>query len=76
MARTVTLRLSDSAYEAVKQHAQADHTSMNAWIETVLDAEDMRRRCEAHNHWMQEHPHVGAFSEAWADRNLDELTKR
>ena len=76
VARTVTLRLSDSAYEAVKQHAQADQTSMNAWIETVLDAEDMRRRCEAHDRWMREHPDVGAFSEAWADRNFDELTKR
>jgi hypothetical protein len=76
VARTVTLRLSDSAYEAVKQYAEADRKSMNAWIETVLDAEDMRRRCDAHNHWMREHPDVGAFSEAWADRNLDELTKR
>lgn len=76
VARTVTLRLSDSAYETVKQYAEADRKSMNAWIETVLDAEDMRRRCDAHNHWMREHPDVGAFSEAWADRNLDELTKR
>jgi len=76
MAKTVTLRLSDSAYEAVKQYAEADQKSMNAWIETVLDAEDMRRRCEAHDQWMRERPHVGAFSEAWADRNLDELTKR
>ena len=76
MAKTVTLRLSDSAYEAVKQYAEADQKSMNAWIETVLNSEDMRRRCEAHDQWMREHPHVGAFSEAWADRNLDELTKR
>jgi len=76
VAKTVTLRLSDSAYEAVKQYAEADQKSMNAWIETVLDAEDMRRRCEAHDLWMREHPHVGAFSEAWADRNLDELSKR
>lgn len=76
VAKTVTLRLSDSAYQAVKQHAAADQKSMNAWIETVLDAEDMRRRCEAHNQWMREHPDVGAFSEVWADRNLDELTNR
>lgn len=76
MAKTVTLRLSDSAYEAVKQHAAADHKSMNAWIENLLDAEDMRRRCEAHDRWMQEHPDVAAFSEAWADRNLTELTNR
>ena len=43
MAKTVTLRLSDSAYEAVKQYAEADHKSMNSWIVTLLDAEDMRR---------------------------------
>jgi len=76
VAKTVTLRLSDSAYEAVKRYAEADQKSMNAWIETVLDAEDMRRRCEAHDQWMRERPHVGAFSERWADRNLDELTRR
>jgi hypothetical protein len=76
MARTVTLRLSDSAYAAVKQHAEADQTSMNAWIETVLDAEDMRRRCETHDRWMREHPQAGAFSKAWADRNLGELSER
>lgn len=76
MAKTVTLRLSDSAYRAVKQYAEADRKSMNAWIETLLDAEDMRRRCQAHDVWMRGHPEVGAFSEVWADRNLEELTKR
>jgi hypothetical protein len=75
MARTVTLRLSDSAYEAVKRYADDDQKSMNAWIETLLDAEDMRRRCEAHDQWMREHPDAAAFSEAWAERNLAELTK-
>jgi hypothetical protein len=45
MARTITLRLSDTAYEAVKRHADAQKRSMNAWIEEVLDAEDMCRRC-------------------------------
>jgi hypothetical protein len=49
---------------------------MNSWIESVLVVEDMRRRCEAHNHWMQENPDAVAFSEAWADRNLDELAQR
>jgi hypothetical protein len=76
VAKTVTLRLSDSVYDAVKQYAEADQKSMNAWLETVIDAEDMRRRCEAHDQWMRAHPDVGAFSEAWADGNLDELTKR
>jgi hypothetical protein len=75
MARTVTLRLSDSAYAAVKQYAEADRKSMNSWIETLLDAEDMRRRCEAHDRWMAEHPQAAVFSEAWADGNLAELTK-
>ena len=56
MARTITLRLSDEAYEAVRRHADADHTSMNSWIETVLDAEDMRRRCMAHAAWLEANP--------------------
>jgi hypothetical protein len=73
MARTITLRLSDSAYEAVKRYADADDQSMNAWIESVLDVEDMRRRCAAHAAWMSAHPDAAAFIEAWADRNLDEL---
>ena len=76
MARMITLRLSDSAYEAVKRYADADQQSMNSWIENLLDIEDMRRRCAAHDQWMRAHPHATAFSEAWADRNLDELAKR
>jgi hypothetical protein len=44
MARTITLRLSDAAYETVKRYAEADQQSMNSWIEGLLDVEDMRRR--------------------------------
>jgi hypothetical protein len=76
MAKTITLRLSDRAYEAVKRYAADDNQSMNAWIEGVLDVEDMRRRCAAHAEWMSNHPEAVSFSEAWADRNLDELTHR
>jgi hypothetical protein len=76
MAKTVTLRLSDSAYAAVRRYAEADNLSMNAFIESLLDIEGMRRRCGAHDRWMQERPEAVAFSEAWADQNLDELTKR
>jgi hypothetical protein len=76
MARMITLRLSDSAYEAVKRYADADQQSMNSWIESLLDIEDMRRRCAAHDQWMRSHPDATAFSEAWADRNLDELAQR
>lgn len=70
------MRLSDSAYDAVKHHAEADGQSMNGWIEALLDMEDMRRRCAAHDQWMVEHPEAVSFSEAWADRNLDELAGR
>lgn len=49
---------------------------MNAWIESVLGAEDMRRRCVAHDRWMSANPDAVAFAEAWADQNLDELTLR
>lgn len=76
MARMITLRLSDTAYEAVKRYADADRQSMNSWIEGLLDVEDMRRRCAAHDRWMVAHPDAGAFTEAWADRNLDELAGR
>ncbi|MGQ0577002.1 MAG: hypothetical protein ACT4RN_22790 [Pseudonocardia sp.] len=76
MARTITLRLSDSAYETVKRYAESDQQSMNSWIEGVLDVEDMRRRCAAHERFMTSHPDAVAFSEAWADRNLEELAGR
>ena len=76
MARMITLRLSDTAYAAVKRYADADEQSMNSWIENLLDVEDMRRRCAAHDQWMRAHPATAAFSEAWADRNLDELAGR
>jgi hypothetical protein len=29
---------------------------MNSWIEGLLDVEDMRRRCAAHDRWMATHP--------------------
>lgn len=45
-------------------------------IVDLLRALADRRRCAAHDHWMREHRHVGAFSETWADHNLAELTKR
>lgn len=76
MARTITLRLSDAAYETVKRYAEVDQQSMNSWIEGLLDVEDMRRRCAAHHQWMSAHPDAVAFAEAWADRNLDELAGR
>ena len=76
MARTMTLRLSEEAYDAVKRYAEADQQSMNAWIEGILDVEDMRRRCAAHGRWMAEHPEAVALSEAWADSNFDELAGR
>ena len=76
MARMITLRLSDGAYEAVKRYADADQQSMNSWIENLLDVEDMRRRCAAHDQWMRARPDATAFSGAWADRNLDEVAKR
>ena len=46
MARMITLRLSDTAYEAVKRYADADQQSMNSWIEGLLDVEDPSRTCD------------------------------
>ncbi|WP_411284193.1 hypothetical protein [Lapillicoccus sp.] len=68
--------MAGAAYEAVKRYADADHQSMNSWIEGLLDVEDMRRRCAAHDRWMVAHLDAGAFTEAWADRHLDELAGR
>ena len=76
MARTITLRLPDALYETVKRYADADDQSMNAWIEGLLDVEDMRRRCRAHGQWLEANPQAAQFAEAWAHRSLDELTDR
>lgn len=76
MAKTITVRLSDVAYESVKRHAEADGQSMNAWIEGLLDVEDMRRRCAAHAEFMSSNPDAVSFAQAWADRNLEEMTQR
>jgi hypothetical protein len=76
MARVITLRLSDSAYESVKRYAEADQQSMNSWIEGLFHVEDMRRRCAAHDGWTVKHPEAVAVAEAWADRNLEELAGR
>jgi hypothetical protein len=59
MARTITLRLSDEAYESVKRHAEADRQSVSTWIESLLDLEDTRRRCAAHDRWLSAHPDAG-----------------
>lgn len=76
MAHTLTLRLPTSVYESVKRHADADGRSMNAWVEALLDAEDLRRRCRDHDRYLSERPEAVAFAEAWADQNLQELTGR
>lgn len=73
MTRTITLRLSDEAYEAVKRYAEAEHTSMNSWVEGVLDAEDMRRRCAAHGAWMEANPSVAAAALAFGQANQQAL---
>lgn len=49
---------------------------MNVWIESLLDAQDLRRRSDTQDQWMRENPAVGAFSRAWAERNLPALGDR
>ncbi|SBW21614.1 toxin-antitoxin system HicB family antitoxin [Protofrankia symbiont of Coriaria ruscifolia] len=73
MTRTITLRLSDEAYEAVKRYAEAEHTSMNAWVEGLLDAEDMRRRCAAHGAWVQANPAAARAALAFGEANQQAL---
>ena len=72
----MTLRLPDALYETVRRYAENDATSMNAWVEALLDHEDMRRRCASHEQWLTEHPVHARVAEAWADGNLDELAGR
>jgi hypothetical protein len=74
--KTISLRLPDEAYDAVKRYSEAENTSMNAWIEQLLDTEDMRRRCAAHDRWMSSHPEAVILSEEWADQAADELAQR
>lgn len=76
MAKTITLRLSDGRYDAVKRYADEDQQSMNSWIESLLDIEDMRRRCAAHDQWMSNHPEAVIFAEMWADQNYEGLPRR
>jgi hypothetical protein len=73
MTRTITLRLSDQAYEAVKRYAEVERTSMNAWVESVLDAEDMRRRCAAHGAWMEANPAIAGAALAFGEANQQAL---
>jgi hypothetical protein len=63
--------------EAVKHHARPGRTSnsMNHWLEGLLDVGDLKRRCTAHDRWMQANPAAAAFSDEWADRNLEEPTR-
>lgn len=58
-----------------KQNADYDQESMNARIEPLLDVDDMYRRCAAHDQWTSQHPEAVAFADAWADQNLEELTR-
>lgn len=76
MAKTITLRLSDDQYDLVRRYADDDRQSMNAWIESLVDVEDMRRRCAAHGQWMANNPETVAFAETWADQNLEALPRR
>lgn len=74
--KTMTLRLPDAAYEAVKKYAEAENKSMNGWIETVLDREDMRRRCASHERWMSGDPDAVALATDTADRYDKEIVNR
>ena len=49
---------------------------MNSPIEGLLDVEDLRRRCAAHDRFLASRADDVAFAEAWADRNLQEPAVR
>ncbi|WP_225504687.1 hypothetical protein [Mycolicibacterium fortuitum] len=47
-----------------------------ASVESLVDVEDLRRRCAAHDRWMSRHPEAVTFAEARADENLEGLPRR
>ncbi|MGH3908742.1 MAG: hypothetical protein ACRDTE_31855 [Pseudonocardiaceae bacterium] len=53
-----TIALPDELYDAVKQWASADGTSINSWMQDAIQRETFRRRCVAHGQWMDAHPAV------------------
>jgi hypothetical protein len=63
----------ESTYEAVKRYAEADHESMNSWLEHLLDAEDMRRRCAAHETWMRDNPQVATAALEFHRANQEQI---
>jgi hypothetical protein len=58
----------------------AENASMNGWIEAVLDAEDIRRRCAAHGAWMEANPQMAnvalAFGQANQQASLAEYLRK
>lgn len=74
MTRMITVRLSEQAYWTVKRYAEADGQSMNGWVESVLDAEDMRRRCAAHSAWIEAHPEVATAALTFHEANQQALS--
>jgi hypothetical protein len=48
-------------------------SEMSSWIESLLDAEDVCRRCAAHAKWTADHPEAVWLAEVWTDRNLADL---
>lgn len=60
----------------MKQHAEDDGLSMNSWVQALLDREDMRRRCAAHERWMANNPDARATAEQIADQAADVVARR
>ncbi len=53
-----TLSMEERTYERVRMWAEQDGVSMNQWMVAAIDREDTRRRCEAHNDWLEANPDV------------------
>lgn len=59
MTHAMTLPLRDDTHETVKHLARTERLSMNTRIDKLVEHEDMRRRCAAHDRWMRDNPQVG-----------------
>ena len=52
--RTITVRMDDETYNAVKQWGEQEHQSLNRVITGLIEREWFRRRCAAHDAQMRQ----------------------
>ena len=54
----ITIARPDDLYDIVNHWAAADDTSINSWMRESIEREAFRRRCIAHEQWMDANPAI------------------